>query len=85
MVTSHHLPKKRGALKSTQISFLRAPQFWQSLIIQLREAERKSIPQAMAVSTGEKRKKLGGKEFETPLDTLHAKGVGCAPRSEDRK
>ena len=26
MATPHHLPKKRGALQSTQISFLRAPQ-----------------------------------------------------------
>ena len=25
MVAPHHLPKKRGALKSTQISFLRVP------------------------------------------------------------
>ena len=28
MATPHHLPKKRGALKTTQISFLRAPQFF---------------------------------------------------------
>ena len=27
MATPHHLPKNRGALKSTQISFLRAPRF----------------------------------------------------------
>ena len=27
MVTSYHLPKKRDALQSTQISFLRAPNF----------------------------------------------------------
>ena len=31
MATLHHLPKKRGAPKSTQISFLRTPQFWRSL------------------------------------------------------
>ena len=31
MATPHHLPKKRGALKSTRISFLRSPPFWQSL------------------------------------------------------
>ena len=28
MATSYHLPKKRGALKSTKISFLRATQVW---------------------------------------------------------
>ena len=27
MATPHHLPKNRGALKSTQITFLRAPNF----------------------------------------------------------
>ena len=28
MATPHHLPKKRGALKSTKISFSKAPQFF---------------------------------------------------------
>ena len=28
MATPHNLPKKRGALKSTQISFLKAPQIF---------------------------------------------------------
>ena len=53
-----------------------------------RPKEWRSIPQAMAVSTGEKKRKLEGREYETPPPlaiTMYTKGARCPPRKMDRK
>ena len=53
-----------------------------------RPKERRSTPQAMAVSTSEKKRKLDGREYETsppPAITMYTKGARCARRQMDRK
>ena len=53
-----------------------------------RPKEWRSTPQAMVVSTGEKKRKLEGREYKTPPPlaiTMYTKGDRCAPRKMDRK
>ena len=53
-----------------------------------RPKEQRSTPQAMAVSTSEKKRKLDGRKYETsppPAITMYTKGARCARRQMDRK
>ena len=77
-MTPHHLPKKRGVFQSTQISFLRAPNFSRSLTISSLTKRLifvvTSIPTLRQVHQEEKVK--ANSTIPKPCHVSHIKGKG---------